>query len=227
MSQVASFANEHLRPLDPTGQAMQSLARRLLPAAICCRRACGAKMSGTDLPEGVIKLRLSRVDQLFNSLDPSPFHERDLDTNAEEYIVAWAREIPASAALHIRIELPAEELRRARARGVETALGNYFGYRADLIDNELRELFRLGRLYLSVGLIVLMLCLLASQLLRTSFADNPFMRVVEESLLILGWVANWKPLETFLYDWWPIRRRLKLYRRLAAAPTELAAEATT
>ena len=183
-------------------------------------------MSGIDLPEGVIKLRLSRVDQLFNSLDPSPFHERDLDTNAEEYVVAWARELPAGAALRIRIELPAEELRRARARGVETALGNYFSYRTDLIDHDLRELFRLGRLYLAVGLIVLMLCLLASQLLRTSFADNPFMRVIEESLLILGWVANWKPLETFLYDWWPIRRRLKLYRRLAAAPTELVAEAT-
>lgn len=221
-----SFANEHVLPLNPAGQALQFLARRLLPAATRYRWAWGLKMSSVELPEGVIKLRLSRIDQLFNSLDPSPFHERDLDTDAEEYVVAWARELPAGAALRIRIELPAEELRRAQARGVETALRNYFGYRADLIERDRRELFRLGRLYLAVGLIVLMLCLLASQLLRTSFAGNPFMRVVEESLLILGWVANWKPLETFLYDWWPIRRRLKLYRRLAAAPTELAAEAT-
>jgi len=42
-------------------------------------------------------------------------------------------------------------------------------------------------------------------------------RLVEESSLILGWVANWRPLEIFLYDWWPIWRRLRLYRRLAEA----------
>jgi hypothetical protein len=181
-------------------------------------------MTEEGLPEGLIKLRLSRIDQLFNSLDPSPFHERDLDADAEEYIVAWAREFPADAELRIRIELPADELRRAQARGTGVALGNYFGYRAALIERELRELFRMGRRYLLIGLVVLMFCLLASQLLRANFADNPLMRVIEESLLILGWVANWKPLETFLYDWWPIRRRLRLYRRLETAPTEFAEE---
>ena len=37
-----------------------------------------------------IELNLSRLNQLFNSLDPSPFHERDLDQDAEEYIVSSA-----------------------------------------------------------------------------------------------------------------------------------------
>ena len=30
-------------------------------------------------------------------------------------------------------------------------------------------------------------------------SENPVRRLVEESLLILGWVANWRPLEIFLY----------------------------
>ena len=51
--------------------------------------------------------------------------------------------------------------------------------------------------------------------------ENPVQRLVEESLLILGWVANWRPLEIFLYDWWPLARRRDLYRRLAAAAVEL------
>jgi hypothetical protein len=179
-------------------------------------------MSEQEPSEGVIRLRLAKVDQLFNSLDPSPFHERDLDTNAEEYIVAWARELPRDVELRIHIDLPAEELQRARARGAGLAIGNYFGYRADLIQRELRELFRMGRRYLSIGLVVLMACLLANHLLRTAAPDNPVMRVIEESLLILGWVANWKPLETFLYDWWPVRRRLRLYRRLQKAAVAFA-----
>ena len=52
--------------------------------------------SQNDLPTtgAKIELNLSRLSQLFNSFDPSPFHERDLDENAEEYIVSSAEEIP-------------------------------------------------------------------------------------------------------------------------------------
>ena len=46
---------------------------------------------------GVIEVRISELAQLFNSLDASPFHERVLDDDAEEYIVGWARELPGLA----------------------------------------------------------------------------------------------------------------------------------
>jgi hypothetical protein len=45
--------------------------------------------------------------------------------------------------------------------------------------------------------------------------------VLRESLLIGGWVAMWRPLEVFLYDWWPIRAEARLYDRLAAMPVRL------
>ena len=47
---------------------------------------------GSPEPAAAIEIRLSRAQQLFNSLDPSPFHERDLDQDAEEYIVDSADE---------------------------------------------------------------------------------------------------------------------------------------
>jgi hypothetical protein len=43
--------------------------------------------------------------------------------------------------------------------------------------------------------------------------------VLHESLVIGGWVAMRRPLEIFLYDWWPVRREVKLYRRLARMQT--------
>ena len=49
-----------------------------------------------SLAEARIEISLSRLSQLFNSLDPSPFHERDLDHDAEEYIVGSAEEIARS-----------------------------------------------------------------------------------------------------------------------------------
>jgi hypothetical protein len=38
--------------------------------------------------------------------------------------------------------------------------------------------------------------------------------MIENSLVILAWVALWRPLEIFLYDWWPIRAEAKLFDRL-------------
>lgn len=176
-------------------------------------------------PEGdeVIEVRLSEMAQLFNSLDPSPFHERDLDQDAEEYIVGWARELRANAPLRIIVHLPVVEARKAEERGLSTALANYFAERAVMQQRDLNELFRVGQRYLSIGVPLLVLCLIGSQLARTHLGDGPLARAVAESLVLLGWVANWKPIETFLYDWWPLKRRRDLYRRLASAAVEIRA----
>jgi len=63
-------------------------------------------------------------------MDPSPFHERDLDDDAEEFIVSWAQKFPrrdpVSLVIHVN-QLPAH---RDVQHLVETAVHNYFAYRA-------------------------------------------------------------------------------------------------
>jgi hypothetical protein len=39
--------------------------------------------------------------------------------------------------------------------------------------------------------------------------------IVKESFTIGGWVAMWRPLEIYLYDWWPLRDEWRLLERLA------------
>jgi hypothetical protein len=56
-----------------------------------------------------IELRVNEIGQLFHSLDPFPFRERDLDKEAEEYIVSWARELPHDQPIKIIIHLPERE----------------------------------------------------------------------------------------------------------------------
>jgi len=41
------------------------------------------------------------------------------------------------------------------------------------------------------------------------------------SLSIAGWVAMWRPMELFLYGWWPIRGEARLYDRLAVMPVRI------
>ncbi len=168
-----------------------------------------------------IRLRINTLSQLFHSLDPSPFLERDFDAMAVQYIVDWAQDAPRDAPLAIVVELSAEAPEPPAAHVLKEAVRNNFTYRADQASRELRELFRAGQRALAIGLPILAASLFLSQTVARVSDAVPFGRLVSESLLILGWVANWRPLEIFLYDWVPIIRRRALLRRLAAASVKL------
>ena len=171
--------------------------------------------------ESDIEIRIDDISQLFHSLDPFPFRERDLDKDAEEFIVSWARELPADRPLRIVVHLPQAQASLPEAHEIGAAITGYFGYRARIIGLDLKELFRVGRRALAIGVTVLSFSVIIGQTLVTRLAPQPVAGLIAESLLIFGWVANWRPIEIFLYEWWPIVRRRNLYRRLAAAHVEL------
>jgi hypothetical protein len=168
-----------------------------------------------------IEIRVDDVSQLFDTLDPFPFRERDLDKDAEEYIVGWARELPRDAPIAIVVHVRADGSSAGNAMDISDALGRYFAYRADIASRELSELFRVGRVALLIGLSVLVVCIGASGMITMRFGADHWSQIVQEGLIIVGWVANWRPIEIFLYDWWPIVRRRRLYRRLASATVEV------
>jgi hypothetical protein len=150
---------------------------------------------------GEVTIRVETIDQLFNTFDPSPFHEKHLDADAEDYIVGLAQEAPHDAALRIVVHLPREEAAKPEASDLGKAFANFFQHRAQHFDRELRELLRIGRYALAIGIAVLTLCLTASQTLAPRIPNPTAARVVEESLILVGWVANWRPIEIYLYDW--------------------------
>jgi hypothetical protein len=166
---------------------------------------------------GRIELKLRKVAQLFDTLDPSPFRESDLDARAESYIVESALELPKNAPIEIVIHLPRDEFSQASASDVSGAIKSYFRLRSDAVSGEMRELFKTGRLSLIVALIVLSICVVIAWLIGLGFKEGPLAHILQESFLIFGWVAIWKPSDIFLYSWPPLARRRKLLRRLAEA----------
>jgi hypothetical protein len=99
---------------------------------------------------------------------------------------------------------------------VSEAIHNFFDYKDDITRRQLGLLLREGRTSLLIGLSFLVLCLLGADYLQ-AYAGNPFLRVLKESLIIGGWVAMWRPLQIFLYEWWPSVRRGSIFRNLARA----------
>ncbi|MBD9649901.1 hypothetical protein IB267_16200 [Ensifer sp. ENS09] len=187
---------------------------------------CGARTLDTRSSTGgrhTIPIRIDQLSRLFNSLDPTPFHERDLDEDAERFIVDWAEDAPNDQAIAIVVQLPSGEADTASTRIVQDAMRYNFESRAKQASRELRQLLREGRRALFIAVPILAFGLIASQLAANLSGEGTLSRVASESLVIFGWVANWRALEIFLYDWWPIRRRGRLYRRLAAADVKVIA----
>ena len=165
-----------------------------------------------------IEIRIKSIEQLFNSLDPAPFRERELDREAERHIVSYAREAAADQPLRLVIYLPPAAPEPALEKELEAAIGHHFALQAREREAELGELRRLGRKGLAVGLLVMLFATLAGVALTNAFPDSRFIETIEHSLIIFGWVALWRPIEILLYDRWPLIRARKLFQRLATAP---------
>ena len=169
------------------------------------------------MTEARIEVNLNRLAQLFNSLDPSPFHERDLDQDAEDYIVGSAEEISRQGPPSLVIHLPADQLPQTGTPDLATAIHHYFAYRETQERRRLRHLFRDGQIALVTGLAFLFCCVLLRELVF-SFGHDALSDIVGESMLIIGWVAMWRPLEIFLYEWVPLLRHCQILAKLSKMP---------
>ncbi|TRV10134.1 MAG: hypothetical protein EWV41_07740 [Microcystis wesenbergii Mw_MB_S_20031200_S109] len=167
----------------------------------------------------LIEIKLNQLQQVFNSLDPSPFLDRDLDDNAENYIINSVDEFPLNTPLKLVFYLPSNEQNTARHL-LPSALHNYFDYRQQGEQRKLRTIWRQGRVSLLIGLSFLFVCLSLSELI-SRFGSDTFIHFLEEGLLISGWVALWRPLEIFLYEWWPVSHQQKIFAKLAYIPIEI------
>lgn len=164
----------------------------------------------------LIEVHVTDLKQIFNSLDPAPFRERDLDPKAEEFISGWAREIAPDRPLGLLIHVDSRDATEAQIATVRDAVRDYFGARAEVTRQQLRLLFRRGRTSLVIGLVVLAASIALGNFAEGMLSATRFAGIAQESLLIGGWVAMWRPIEVFLYDWWPIRAEARLFDRLSA-----------
>jgi hypothetical protein len=71
-----------------------------------------------------------------------------------------------------------------------------------------------------IGLLFLAGCFGLGELARKSLPDV-WSGFAELGLQIAGWVAMWRPLEIYLYDWWPVRSDQRLLERLARMKVQL------
>jgi hypothetical protein len=169
---------------------------------------------------GTIEVRIRNPSQLFDTLDPSPFREQDLAPTAEEYIVESVKELhggaPAELLLHLDAPISTEE-----QEALVNAIHVHFARRAHHLRLNLRELLRQGLISLTIGLTFLVAVFIAGQGIVRWLGEGSWATLARESLLIGGWVAMWRPLEIFLYAWWPLLAERRLHERLSLLPVRV------
>jgi hypothetical protein len=177
---------------------------------------------GDEVPQGseLIEIHVPELRLLFNPIDPSPMHEKDLDSKAEEFIVNWARSVrrDAQLALQVHVDRPGISDETATVRA---AIHAFFDQRSASARRRLRQLFQAGRTSLLIGVIFLTVAVIIAGLVDRALSGTEVGALIRESTVIGGWVAMWRPLEIFLYDWWPIRAERKLYDRLSIMPVTI------
>jgi hypothetical protein len=168
----------------------------------------------------LIEIKLTSVVQLFNSFDPAPFYEKEIDTEAEHYIVDTVRDFPAKTTFKIHIYLPPALVAGDEAKKIIPAIHTHFHYKMLVADRKFRSKFRFGRFSLLIGLSFLAVALVARQIVATM--NNPILaQLFSDSLLIIGWAAMWEPITVLLYELWPIIRSRKIYEKISTMEIEV------
>lgn len=164
-----------------------------------------------------IEIRIRRPAQLFDALDLAPLRERALDRKAERYILSRAGTCRPTDALRLLVHLP--ESLRAHAADMTDAIHEHFRLAHAQGERNFRRRLRVGGRTLAVAVGVLA----GSFWLRSLLSDVPSRALVqglEEGLLILGWVAMWRPVEILLFERWESHPDHTRLEKLASMPIE-------
>ena len=168
----------------------------------------------------LIEMKYSNLKNIFNTIDPAPILDKDLNDTASEYIISSVQEIGIRQPVKIIIYLPGKIDIRKWSKILTLAFNNFFEYKSQNEKQKLRFMFKDGRISFVIGIFFLVFCIIAGNFVP-EYDIGALGNLLKEGLLIGGWVAMWKPVQLLLYDWWPILRTYRINKKLAATPVEI------
>jgi hypothetical protein len=170
------------------------------------RHAHAQRAGGT----ATVSVHVRELAQLFNSLDPAPFWDRDLDRAAAEFIEDEFRDKQSADVWHLHVHVLEGD---TSATDLQRAIESYYGRMANSARLAMREHLRLGRIALGGGLGIFLLSMGARDILGRLLGHLPVM--LDQGLIVLAWLALWRPAEALIYGWVPFYRNRRLFERLA------------
>lgn len=172
-----------------------------------------------------IEIRINQIEQLFNGFDPAPFRERELDHQAERYILANSEKFPVGESIELSIYLPADKIESIDSTQLQRTIRYHFELKSEDKAAELKKAKQLGRKGLLLGFLVFLVCTLIGLALMNAFPSSRLILTLEQSLVVFAWVLIWRPVEILTYDRWPLVSEYKQLQQLTQLNVTLKAQA--
>jgi len=169
-----------------------------------------------------IILKLENVDQMLIAPRDVFYGKRTLNRNAEEFLIEESEKHPYQTAIYLKVYLPPDALNRAQE--IEAAVHQHFTYRKNKSLKELGQTLQFGWRSLLVAIVFLSLLVLFTLLVIRRLPEGGLSIIFREILIILGWVALWRPIDLLLYEWRQFKRDANLFNRLAQCKIEVITE---
>jgi hypothetical protein len=129
-----------------------------------------------------------------------------------DYLVSRLRGRRLTRHGQLVLVLPPVKVQPDLASMARRAIDRYCRYKILESKRTLNELLWIGLKALQVGVLFLASCLvLAAAIARSNVEPGTFGDIVTQGLTIIGWVSLWRPIEVFLYEWWPLWRAVRVY----------------
>ncbi|MCW9024179.1 MAG: hypothetical protein OQK73_05810 [Gammaproteobacteria bacterium] len=165
----------------------------------------------------LIDITAGKISDLYDDFDKhTPYVRKELDQDLVEYITDSARDLGKehfTIQFHF-LELPEEDMRTR----IATSINSYFLYLKNIEFRELTCIIRTSLIYSVIGVSILFLSVLVNE--RQTLNASVLSKVFAEGLTVAAWVSLWQALATFLVNWTPYSRQIKLYERIMNAPIQ-------
>lgn len=157
----------------------------------------------------LIEVSLDDYDDVYDEWDPAPFKKRFIEEGFDDFIVSSSDDIPKKYNLKIVLYIPETKKDLSKENAVESAYKNYYGYMMEKIRKSKIRLRKRTISYL----------LLATLFLTPGYffqieTSNVVYNVLEEGILIGGWVFLWEFFTNLFIKSREINSMHQIYERL-------------
>lgn len=169
-----------------------------------------------------IILKLENLDQMLIVPHNVFYGKRMLRPDAEEFLIEEAEKYPSRTAIYLKLYLLRDTLNRSQE--IETAIHQHFAYRKIKSLKQLRRTLQLGWTGLLIAIVFLSVLVSFTLFVIRQIPEGGLSTIVREILIILGWVALWRPADLLLYEWRQFKRDANLFERLERCNVEVITE---
>ena len=163
-----------------------------------------------------IHLNITDIDDLFDHYDAAPLLQRHFNNDWLAYLLKVMDEHPRERHWNLVLQISSAVLSNYSSNQILLTIKQQLVRQHKLYAYQLRRHFRMGRIALVIGLLVLSGLLSLSIVIGQVVHHPDWQQALQEGCVIIGWVALWRPAEILLYDWWPLKHQQRKLKRILA-----------